>query len=468
MEVKLPGAGEVLLTRRHFLYGVAGVVAIAAIGGGGYAATQLAGSSSDDVTTLEVPEDAVFSSENCTQIEDSSTAMSLVSSQELPYGSLVWANDDDVAVCLLPTETAKPLTQIGLITLESGTYTTVVSNAVGEVEGFEIYDVRACANGMVWTEANILEGTWRVYHASLDGLTAGEPALAEEGDSQWEMPTLAAADGYAFWQTLPQLDGSARLEDSTLKRAAFGSSTSETVYASHGRMACAPCSTREGVVIAPRANTDGTYYQLTYISARTGEVEDALTLPVSMKPYELGYGKTGFSFCFESIYSYGDGIANLGTYTPSADMSDALAQSEAAALAEAEAAASSSSSSTSKETTAQLTLAEQNEQTATRCARHAAEAYGSASWFRFARTPSTSPAWCGDWFMVKSTTNVCGVNLSSGEYFSLDTESGVDDYGDFLASSGTGERVVTYSNIDYTPLSGEQEKHCLVRVWQPV
>ena len=469
VEVNLPGKGEILLTRRHFLYGVAGVAAIAALAGGGYAATKIAGSSSDDVTTLSVPTDAVLSSEDCTQIEDATTVMSLTSSQELPYGSLVWANDDDVAVCLLPTEEAKPLTQIGLISLGAGTYTTALGNAVGEAEGFDIYDVRSCADGLVWTEANILDGTWRIYHATLNGLEMGTPTLADEGDSEWEMPTLAAAAGHAFWQTLPQLDGAARLEDSTLKRAAFGSSTVETVYASHGRMACAPCSTREGVVIAPRANTDGTYYQLTYINAQSGEVEDALTLPTSMKPFELGYGKSGFCFCFESIYNYGDGIANLGTYTPSQDMGDAIAQSEAAASAEAEAAASSSSGSgSSSESQASLTLAAQNEQTAARHARHAADAYGNAAWFRFARTPSTSPAWCGDWFMVKSTSNVCGVDLSSGAYFSLDTESGVDDYGDFLASSGSGQRVVTYSNIDYTPLSGDQVKHCLVRVWEAV
>ena len=42
------------------------------------------------------------------------------------------------------------------------------------------------------------------------GAALGEPQLLDEGDVNWEMPTLAVAGGYAFWQRLPQLDGNAR------------------------------------------------------------------------------------------------------------------------------------------------------------------------------------------------------------------------------------------------------------------
>ena len=307
-----------LLTRRHFLYGVAGVAALAALGGG-YAYMQ-SNEDPGDVTTLNVPENAVFTSEDCAQIEDASSVMSLSASVELPYGSLVWANDD-IAACLLPTETSKPLAQIALLALGTGNYVTVVSNAVGESEGFEIYDVRACSKGVVWTEADILEGTWRIYHASSDGSSIGTPALAEEGDSDWEMPTLAAVGDHAFWQCIPRKDGPAKSEDSLLKRAAFGSSNSETVYTSHGRMATAPYAGADSVTITPRADTSGTYYQLTNINASTGAVTDALVLPASMKPLEAGFGDTGFTFSFESIYNYGGGIANLGTYTPAGEVS---------------------------------------------------------------------------------------------------------------------------------------------------
>lgn len=415
-----------MLTRRHFLYGVAGLAAIAAVGGGGYAYSQYAANNSSDVSTLEVPENAVFTSDDCAQVEDSSGAVSLVSSQEMPYGTLVWANDDTVAACLLPTETAKPLAQIGVMSLTAGTCTTVVEHAVGEDAGFEIYDVRACPSGIVWAEADILEGKWRIYHAALSNMTAGQPTLAQEGDAEFEMPMLAAVGNYAFWQVSPKPTETNARAACELKRARFGSDSSETVFTSAGRMATAPYATRDGVVIVPRSEATGIYYQLTHIDADSGAVTDALTLPASMKPFEAGYGKTGFMFAFEAIYSYGGGIANLGTYAP---CEEAHGDGTSAG---------------------------------------GASSYSAAPWFRFPRTPTAAPAWCGNWLVVKSTKAVCGIDLERRLYFMLDVENGADTYGDYLASTGSGSRIVTFSNIDHTPLGGDHIRHCLVRVWEAV
>ena len=54
--------------------------------------------------------------------------------------------------------------------------TTIIEHAVGEAEGFEIYDVRANSAGVVWTEADILDNLWRclLYTSSfLRGEIAG-------------------------------------------------------------------------------------------------------------------------------------------------------------------------------------------------------------------------------------------------------------------------------------------------------
>ena len=72
---------------------------------------------------------------------------------------------------MLPTETAKPLAEVGLLDLVSAECTTILEHAVGEAEGFEIYDVRANAAGVIWTEADILDSLWRVYAAPLSGTT---------------------------------------------------------------------------------------------------------------------------------------------------------------------------------------------------------------------------------------------------------------------------------------------------------
>ena len=427
-EVKLPGGNQVLLTRRHFLYGAAGLAALAVAGTGSYVYDQVSEKNSGSVSTLSVPEDAVFTTDDCELLEDSSSAIQLVTQKELTYGTLVWANDDTWAACLIPCEEAKPLAQIGMLSLTSGSLNVLVKNAVGESEGFEIYDVRACANGLVWTEADIMDGIWRVYSATTDGGSIGAPALVEEGDGNWEMPTLAATGNHAWWQVLPRTDGAYSMENSKLKRAPFGSTEVEEVYASEGRMCTPIYATAEGVVITPRAKTSGTYYQLTYLNSKA-EVVDSLILPSSMRPIEAGYGATGFNFAYDAIYSYGGGIANLGTYTPATAVS-AVGADETGAVG--------------------------------------SEAYSAPTWFRFPRTPTAGPAWCGRWFMVKSTTAVAGIDFENRQYFTLEVKSGSDSYGDYLATTGTQSRIVTFANIDHVSLEGETQKCCLVRVWSAV
>lgn len=82
-----------------------------------------------------------------------------------------------------------------------------------------------------------------------------------------------------------------------------------------GRMSTPVYAYKDGVVITPRANSGNIYYQLTYIDTHD-EVQDSICLPQNMRPLEAGYGKTGFNFSFDAIYNYGEGISNLGTYTP--------------------------------------------------------------------------------------------------------------------------------------------------------
>ena len=447
-EITLPGGHEVLLTRRHFLYGVAGIATLALMGtGAAWASGQTKGD--DTLATLSVPKEVVTSSNDLEEIEDSSTVMAVASTIKLPFGSLVWSCDDAVAACLLPTEVAKPLAQIGLIFPEAGTYLTVLEHAVGETEGFEIYDVRANSAGVIWTEADIMDGVWRVYGATLSGETLGEPQLLDEGDVNWEMPTLACAANYGYWQRLPQLDGNARVEDSLLKRAAFGTSNAEVVYASQGRMACAPTSCGDAIIAVPRARTSGTYYQLTRIDGASGAVTDAMVLPASMKPLECGYGKTGFNFAFDGIYNYGDGIANLGTYMP-------LAPFEHPPLDAGEGVEGGGNDG---EVNRFLPVAQANLGT---------EAYSDQPWFHYVRNPLSAPAWCGDWVLMRGQSGICAVDLAGKRYTSLPLENGASSYGEFLASTNMGARAITYSNIDHTSLEGDQTKLCLVRVWQPV
>ena len=455
--VTIPASnGDILLTRRHFLYGAAGVGVLAAAGAGAKAYTS-AKAEQNAVTVLAVPKSAVTESTDLTEVENGGK-MSLSAEIELPYGALMWATNDDVAALLLPTETGSPLATVSILRLTSGYYFSIINQAVGAAEGFEIYDVRASAEGVVWTEVNILEGVWRIYGAPLADASLGTPRLLDQDTDDWETPSLAICGKEAFWQVLPNAQGPKKTSASTLRcalvtggtNAAAGAtsgtgstsaaanasgatdggngtgssstatsnsaSTSayEVVLSSQGRMCTPIYASDDEITVTPRAQTSGVYYQLTVINANTHEIKETLVLPQSMKPLEAGYGETGFMFSFEGIYSYGDGIANLGTYAPKTDARGAD--------------------------------------------------YSAAPWFHFARTPSAPPCWCGNYLMIKSTRSVVGVDLASDTYFLLNSISGSDTYGDYLASTGSRKRILVFSNVNDNATSSSN-KYCCARIF---
>ena len=181
-----------------------------------------------------------------------------------------------------------------------------------------------------------------------------------------------------------------------------------------------PANDEEGVVIVRRHPDARTHRQMVLVGPDGTEL-DSVTLPARMVPMEACYGPSGFAFSFESIYNYGDGIANLGTYTPQAKPDSGQ--------------------------------------------------YSSRSWFHFTRTPSMPPAWCDGWFMVKSTSAVVGIDLQSKRYTIFSTDNNAEIYGDCLASQGSNGTVVIFTNIDRTAAVQDHEdvtdddKLCNVRVY---
>lgn len=418
-----PTPEAAMVTRRRFLVGGAAAAAVAVVGGAAVAASQQ--SDAPTIETLSVSTDDVFTIDSCTQV-DASSAFKQEGSYSLPYGTLIWSNDDAFAACLLPTDTASPLAQGALLNLATGKYETVLKNANGASDGFEVYDFRATSQGAVWIEANIFENQWRVLAGSLsNGSNLQNTRIVDEGDSSIETPAIAAVGSHAYWICQPPSSASdAKSTEAQLKRASFSSGDAEVVYGTAGRMACAPYAASDGVVIAPRHPDSTRYYQLVRVADDSGQATDAITLPSSMKPTEVGWGPNGFSFCFESIYSYGDGIANMGTYAP------AQTHSQGAS-------------------------------------------YDGGSWFRFGRTPSAEPAWCGNsWLMLKSTQAVVGVNVDNRTYCTFDVPSGPASWGDYLCTTGVHSRIVTAAQVGKatSEATGQNDStsdmKCSVRVWK--
>ncbi len=417
------GNSEMVLTRRQLLI-AAGVVAGAAAVGAGASAYQSAQEDASSFDTLTVADSQVLTLDDCSEVKPTKVCTKL-GSYNLPYGTLVWCNSDSVAVCLLPTSKAKPLAKVALLNLSNGDTTTVLSKAKNQSKGYEIYDVRCSSSGLIWVEENILQGAWCVYTAPINNFSLGSATKVDEGDSSWEMPSLAAVDKNAFWQLQPVSasgDNDDLAGDAQVKTVAFSSpSNVQTIYTYSGRMATDIAVGQGGVIITPTHEGTSSYRQLTLIDA-TGKVLDALTLPSSMTPTCVGYGTTGFTFAFADIYSYGDGISQLGTYAPTENPNGN---------------------------------------------------YNSVNWFRFGRTPTQSACWCGDRLMVKSTTAVCGINFNDKSYFTYSLENGAQNYGECLASEGVHKSVVTFQNVDNTEAqqtgatsSTEQATYCMVRIWR--
>ena len=403
INIPLPEGESLTITRRQLLLGAVGVGVVAVAG---VAATALSSEKSADseVDALSVAKDAVFSIADCATGD---APLSLAGEYKLPYGSLVWANSDTYAACLLPTENSTPLTQAAVLTLATGEYSVALSGPTSKERGFDIYDVRCNDQGMVWVESNCFSGQWRVYASTLSRGTAGTAQLVDSGDSNWDIPYITVAGNRAFWQVMPTSSGDASASSSALKSAAFGSSDVRVDWESNGRFSTAPYSTGDAVCISPRSEASSSYSQLTLIDADTGAMRESLTLPASMRPLEAAYVNGRFSFTFDSIYTYGEGLASLGTYAP-----------------------------TSTD--------------------------GSGPWFCFDRNPLCAPAWCAGNLIVKSTRAIAGVDLDGRSMFSLDCPDDCDNYGDFLASQGDVKNLVTYLGMS----SNEDDKYTLVRVWK--
>lgn len=409
---------QVVLTRRHFLYGALGAGAAAIMAAGAVLSDDKGGQGKDGIS---VGQDDVIQIDDLKETERES-CLTLLAEHILPSQTLVWAGSDGIACCLAPTDQASPLTRVFILETSTGIQSTVLETAQGQAEGFEVIDARACASGLVWVEANAMEGRWRVLAAPLSQeLTLGDSRVLDEGGPGNETPSVAAAGNCAWWQVRPRIPEEKDDDEgsSILKRAGFSSGNAEEVWSSKGRATCPVAACEGGVAVAVRSSERNRAFDLLMFGSKGTEASDSLELPSGMEPCAIEWGPNGFSFCFEGIYDYGGGISNLGTYTPAKP-------------------------------------------------HQTGEGYDGLAWFRFGRTPQCGPCWCeDDWFMVKSTVSVCAVNLEKGIYCSLGTESGCAEWGDYLCSFGTCPTVVTAMQIDRGASEGDNAGWTLVRVWQP-
>lgn len=407
----LPEVVAGLVSRREFLYGALGA-GVLVVGGGAFAVSR--GCSKDDeaspqeaaasegagddasVSTLDVSDDQVESAADF-EVGSVDEYLSLSATYDLPMGCLLYMDTDDFSVVLVPGEAGESLVKLGFFDVDTGALSYTLEKAIGEDEGFTIYDARANDQIVVWVESNFLTEDWRVYLASVqDSSRIGDAVLVDQGNADYDPPLLCVCGDKAVWTVLPYESGSASTEDSFAKTATVQDTTPQILYTSHGRMITNPQATENIVTIVPRVDTDSVYYQLTALDGDTLKTIAVDILPQAMKVSDAIYLSGEFAFGIESSYSYGGGISRFGTYRE----------------------------------------------------------FEEGSYLRFNKTPADTPALCGSCLMVKSTKSIVGIDMERRRQFSIDTLEGCVDYGDYLASTGVCQKVVIFTTVAATDGSG--------------
>ena len=429
---RMAGAGEGAvargaagITRRQAVGRMLGAGATLALGGGTLAGAAgcSRGSSSKSVDTLQVAEEAIVTLDGFTQINDPESIYTLADVATLKTGTQLFSAGRGVAAALLTGEKASPLSTVQLLNLEKGTSFGALDRAVSADAGYEIYAVQCSDSLLAWVESNYLTGDWKVYAAEIrttqtsrelrndDGIyytsisneySIGEAVQLDAGDAGWDTPLVAVVGSNAYWIVQPAQDGDHSKEDSLLKVSA-GRGAASTAYTSHGRFNGGMQASGDTLTVMPRADTSsGVYYQMTAISAGTGQVVAQQVLPRAFQPLNAVYLDGNFAFGIAAAYDYGGGIANLGTYYP----------------------------------------------------------IGDGTWLRLTRQPVTAPGLCQGWFFSKSGARTAFVDTARRRYFTINAPGDSADYGDYSVVLGQVDALYNYASITK---GADGDKHVLLR-----
>ena len=421
------------ITRRQFIIGAAATGAVIAASGGIYYAVE--GSKTEEgVEKLEVAYSQIVGIDDCEKDDSLDNYVYLEREVDLEYNTIVHVSSDSYAAVLEPTDTGSPLVTASIISLVNSDKTTILKNAVTQERNFEVFDFRADESGFVWTESNVLTGKIYVYTAPFNSDVSASAKVALALDASSQLPEIEIFDNTAWIQVTPKTDTSATTtasatEKSKLYKITIGQDSSQIQQVLETKsFATAPVHAKSGIVVSPKNEVSTSRYDIRLLDGQTGTLKDILTLPQSMTPQDVAYGKTGFSFSFQGSYDYGDGISGVGTY---AQM--------------------------------QLGSVLSDDSLASKDARLKNES--GVNWLNFARSPFSAPAWVASMIAFKSTKSVAIFKPDEKKYALISADEGADDYGVWLVSTGEVEKLATITNIDYTPLSGSAIKACKLRVY---
>ena len=303
------------VSRRSF------VVGSALAAGAAMASISLAGCSSDDggkPKQTGEPQVITDDSKIVNVIEEYESADPSIAAQfawDLPLGTVPFHCEGAWAALLQAPESARAVNTLGIISLASGARPTLVEKPT-QGDAFGFHDVRCSEGAFAWVEMNYRTGDWVLVGQQLvNGQLAGEPVKLDSGNADWEPPRLAASGVAVIWQRMPFASGAKRSEFSHCYRWSVGDEEGKDLYESQGRFATWPRISNGVLTIAPRVRVDeGQFYGLTAIDLADGSQLDQLVMPETVSPFEAVYMDGTFAFSVEANYNSGGSLGKMGTF----------------------------------------------------------------------------------------------------------------------------------------------------------
>ena len=378
---------------------VAGTAALAAI--------SLTGCSSDDGetdTTEATGEPQVITDDSkivdvFDEYESADSTLEPTYTWTLPLGTVLFHSEGSWSAAMFAPESALHVNTLGVVSLVEGTTVTLVEDPLNG-SGYEFYDVRCGSGVFAWVEEDFGTGDWMLIAQEFsEGALTGDPVELDSGDEDWEPAKFATTGSSVIWLKMPLASGNKSTENSHCYRWKVGNSSGKDLYESPGRFATAPRVSDGVLTISPRVNaSDGTYYGMTAIDLDDASVIERLVMPESIKPFEATYMNSQFAFSVEANYGYGGSLGNMGTYIG-------------------------------------------NE---------------GGPFISVSREPLACVVGKGSTYFVKVKSSHYAVDTDAETYAVLSAPSKTLDYGDYPASEGTTDCLVTYATVrgdDGTPES---------------
>lgn len=235
---------------------------------------------------------------------------------ELPVGTVPFHSGGSWAALLMAPESASSVNTLGVISLVSGNWNTLVAKPT-QGYSFGFHDVRCGDNVFAWVEMDYTSGVWVLIAQEMsNGELRGDAVQLDKGNIDWEPARLTATNDAVIWQKMPMATGSKRSEHSHCLIWSVGDSESTEVFESPGRFATYPRNCEGILTIAPRVKADeGTFYGITALDLQNDfKILDQMVMPETVRPFEAVYMGSSFAFAVEANYGYGGSLGSMGSF----------------------------------------------------------------------------------------------------------------------------------------------------------